>query len=116
MKNIFFFFSIALIFLFSCKSNENNKNIPEGLISEEKMATFLMDAHIAEAYLTLSRLHGDSLNQYETDYYYYLLKKHNIKKEYFITSMNYYIKYPDKLEIIYESVNEKLNTQEGLKW
>jgi hypothetical protein len=116
MRKSLFFILFAICLVLSCR-NENLRPIPpKNLINSSKMAEILADIHIAEASLNINSKHIDSLTQYTTDYYYAVFKKHMVDRDNFESSMKYYIENPEKLEKIYESVNEILNTKRGKKW
>ncbi len=115
MKNLYTVILFGAI-LYACSNDGQEKLNHTWLVPHEKMAEFLADAQIAEAELNVNKVFGDSNIQKSVDYYNYLFEKHQISKDDFVKSINYYLKHPDELEKIYEKVNEILSTQEGEKW
>lgn len=111
-----FFFLIILIFLSgSCDTGILRTKKPKNLISQGIMAEVLADIHIAEASIQIENSEDDSIRQTYTNYYYAVFEKHNISKEAFVESMEYYIKNPEKLQLIYDNVTEILSTKRGVK-
>jgi hypothetical protein len=111
-----FFFLIILIFLFgSCDTGVIRVKKPKNLISQDEIAEVLADIHIAEASIQLENSEDDSIRQTYINYYNAVFEKHNISREAFTASMDYYFKNPEKLEIIYDNVTEILSTKRGVK-
>lgn len=111
-----FFFLIIMIFLFgSCNTGVGRTKKPNNLISQAVMAEVLADIHIAEASIQMENSEDDSIRQTYVNYYYAVFEKHNISKEAFVASMDYYIKNPETLQLIYDNVSEILSTKRGVK-
>jgi hypothetical protein len=87
---------------------------PPDLIPAKQMAEVLADIHIADASLSFRELPTDSTGQYYADYYQAIFEKHEISREQYLSSLNYYLKKPELLEDIYEDVNEILSTKRGI--
>jgi len=120
MQRIFkvspFFFLIVLIYLLgSCDTGVLRTKKPKNLISQGTMAEVLADIHIAEASIQIENSEDDTIRQTYINYYYAVFEKHNISKDAFVESMDYYFKNPEKLQVIYDNVNEILSTKRGVK-
>jgi hypothetical protein len=86
---------------------------PGDLISEEKMIALLTDIHLAEATF-MNRHHQDSLlrNSSSANFYYSVLKKHEVADSVFERSYVFYLSRPKKFEKMYRMVMNNLNEME----
>lgn len=102
---------ILLIAISSCEDEVVKK--PKNLIKEDKMIDIIVDAHLAEAAFNL-RHSRDSLimQSSSTNFYYSVLKDHNVADSIFEKSFVYYASYPKKFEKMYQDVMNKLNEME----
>lgn len=106
------FISISSIFLFlmACNSfQEVEKEIPEGIIVEDKMVLVLADMQIAEAYLSDIRSTSKRLKDSTLLYYKKVYNKYGISKSEFEKSLIYYKEDLQNLEQIYTKVVVRLN-------
>ncbi len=114
MKNIVKFsygFLIALLILTGCGPAKDA--VPEGILPKDKMIPLMIDIQLAEAAIPINNFQGDSAKQYAADYYNYIYNRHQVEKETFDKSINYYIKHPKLLDEIYAGVIEGLSVKEA---
>lgn len=109
-KSFVFLFLINGFVLMSCSRGDTGK--PERVVDEKKMVDVLLDVHLAEAVLTRTRGKGENVEEVTDAYYQKVFEKHNITKETFDTSMYYYQRNLEKLDVIYEQVITELNKME----
>ena len=105
--NIISFIFITIVIV-SC----NNK--PEGIIKQGKMARFLADLHKLDGGLSMK---GFSATQDRENVYYYnsLLKKYDISKAEFDSSLVWYTKNPKQFDKVYNEVIEYLNVEDSIQ-
>lgn len=103
------FFVISFLFLSSCGSDK-------GVISESKMADVLRDIHMTDGVLNTYRY---NLNRYVNVDSVYLYKsvfqKNKITRDEFIKSLQFYAKYPKRMDRIYTMVVDDLSTYQQEK-
>ncbi|MEQ6120981.1 DUF4296 domain-containing protein [Reichenbachiella sp. MALMAid0571] len=107
MKNIF----LVILILMATSCTKSDKK-PENLLSREKMVSILIDVHILESEIQTLRLSKDSsqllFNTFERE----LFEKHQVKKEVYKKSFEYYLEGVKEMEKIYEVVIDSLNYRE----
>ena len=108
MKKSFLF--IFMLMVLACSAR---KEKPE-LMSEESMAKFLIELHMAEAGVQDLRLTKDSASVVFRAEEKLLFKKFNITDSIFYASYNYYLNNPDKLEVIYSAIIDSLSLEQVL--
>jgi len=95
------FLGLALV---ACKTDDR----PEGLMEREEFKETLLDAQLIEARLN----HEMILEQMKTlpveKYYEELFEKHQVTKEKFEKTFNYYTEHPDLLKEIYDEIMTEL--------
>ncbi|MDR3328245.1 MAG: DUF4296 domain-containing protein [Prevotellaceae bacterium] len=96
MKNKIFYIIIALV-LFSCSMQ------PFGVMNSEKMEDVLYDFYIADATISTKRLSSE-----RNEYYNYVFEKHKISKNKFEKSIKWYAAKPQRLELIYSNVKNRI--------
>lgn len=104
---------ILFILLISTGCWNKEKKAPEGILSKEQMIPVLVDIQLAEAALVIKNFHGDSAKQYAADYYNFIYIRHQVTKEEFEKSLNYYIEHPKQLDQIYSEVIAELSKKEA---
>lgn len=104
MKKLVLFASIALFFSF-CDSKEK---VPEGVLSPEKMSEVLSDIHLADGAMKAYYIIGDSAKRIAPHLYKEVFERHQVDSAKFHESLEYYFEYPEKMEYVYNLVNEKL--------
>lgn len=109
-KAVVFLFLISGLVLTSCSKDGAEK--PDRVVGEKKMVDVLLDVHLAEAVLTRARGKGENVEEVTDAYYQKIFEKHNITKATFDTSMYYYQRNLEKLDVIYEQVITELNKME----
>ena len=105
MKRLFLII-FAVVALVSC--HEDNK-----VLSKKKMASVFRDIHITDAVLNTQRYEQSRFENLDSLYLYKdVFKKNKVTREEFIYSLQYYSKYPRKLDEIYTMVVNDLSAQQ----
>lgn len=76
------------------------------------MAGIMADMHIADAGLMVRTMNADSIKRMNAGYYNFILNKHQISKDNFEESFDYYLSIPMEMDTIYNFVVEELNKRE----
>lgn len=98
----------SLIFVISC-SDKNN--IPEGVLSPRKMQAVLTDILVTDV-LNNDRILKDTslkLPVENASYFLKIFQLHNTTRNEFSRSYNFYLKRPDLLKVITDSVSSDIN-------
>jgi hypothetical protein len=98
---------LIVVLITSCTSPEE-EGIPENVLSPEKFTSVMIDVQITEG----MRAQGvDIITPGEgvEGAYEEIFSKHQINKEAFDESYNYYLDHPDQMEKIYEQVLDSLS-------
>ena len=112
MKNIFSIFLFTL--LFSCTPVENSVvDIPENILSEEKMAKVMVDVHLLEAALNVSTYSKDNIVLNNINPSSDILKKNGVTKVQYDSSFQFYAKYPQMLVQVYQLVLNDLSKMQA---
>jgi hypothetical protein len=86
---------------------------PKKLVPRDRMVDMLTDMHIAESVFQNRRYSTEQVIQFtEADFYYSILKKHEVADSTFEQSLIYYSSLPKEFEKIYSRVLNKLNEME----
>ena len=93
---------LSLFVLCSCEVK-----MPDYVMSPQQMEAFLYDYHMVQS--MTNRYSSDDYK--EKLYYSYIFKKHNIEKEQFDSSMQWYNRYPKHLRRIYENLEARLDAE-----
>ena len=95
---------LGLVFLFSC-----GKKLPDGILNKETMQAVYWDMMRADEMVNYNATADTSYNRIENQeaYYQAILRMHNITKETFRKSKEYYESHPELLKIILDSVYAK---------
>jgi len=101
------FLAIILLSLIACKPDR-----PEGVLSEEKMIDVLVDMHLAEGVMSVSRVRQQFHYQPARVFYDSIFNHQNITREQFNQSVHYYSKDVNQYDKIYDEVLERLNKME----
>ena len=95
--------------MFACSKDSE---VPDWVVSKERMVPFMIDIHLAEAKIKVLKLNYDSslafFRKLEDDVY----EKHQITDSIYLESFNYYLNHPDLLLEIYEQVIDSLSLKE----
>lgn len=102
---------VAAIAVFASCSND------EKVLSKRKMASILTDIHIADAVLNTQRYDLNRLENLDSLYLYKeVFEKNDVTRDEFVSSLQYYSKYPRRLDEIYTLVvNDLSSRQESLR-
>lgn len=98
--------------LFSCSGGGKKKTVdsPDDIIPHKKMVHVLVDYHLAEGSMKYYARYGASPKVLSQKIYSHILDKHNITREKFRRSMNFYTDNPDRMQLIYSDVLERLSS------
>jgi hypothetical protein len=98
----------VLLFLSSCQKAKK----PEGVLSEQEIASLMVEMYVAEAKLNTIPVSRDSairlFQPFENSY----LQKRKISDEVLKKTYRYYLERPAEFEKIYDSVIDTLNLRE----
>ncbi|MDP4267113.1 MAG: DUF4296 domain-containing protein [Bacteroidota bacterium] len=107
-----FFRGILIILLittfFACHKRDRKVNVD--IIPPKKMVEVIYDVHQVEAKLNMEQIKGRNITSLSKEYYNSLFKKHDLTKEEFEKSIEYYAERPAEFEEIYTKVINKFNT------
>lgn len=92
--------------LISCKADE--KKLPD-LLSEEQMVSILIDVHVLEGKIDKLSIKRDSASLIFNTFEREIFKEHNVSKEKYIESYEYYLEDVASMNDIYEIVVDSLN-------
>lgn len=87
--------------------------LPEGILSKDKMIDVLLDIHVAESSTESRGLTTIQLNQLVSVKYEEVMKKHRTTFRVFEKSFDYYMEHPDQFEEIYLEIVNRLTALEG---
>ena len=104
-----FIFLIILSIGFSC-NNKNKK--PDTLIQKNEMSLILTDLTMLEATYNTRLIRVSDKTERMLKYSEEVLDRHNVSKENFDVSYEYYMDNPEEFEMIMELVFEELNKLE----
>ena len=99
VRIVLFLFSLML---FSCKVE-----VPENVLSPEKMESVLYDYHLTAAMATMHASSGYK----EKLMYSYVYEKHGITKGHFDSSLVWYNRYPKYIKDIYSNLESRLQQE-----
>lgn len=102
---------ICGMLLFAC-AEEKNEYVkkPANLLSKDKMVSFLIELHLAEAKISYAKVKNpDSTEILFRNYEQYLFEKHHIDDSVYYRSYEYYLAHMDQLEDIYTAVVDSLS-------
>ena len=104
----YFFYSFLFTIIISA-CNEKEAQRPKDLLSEDKFTEVMVEVQFAEALgLQRKREEPDSAAVIYS-YYKEIFNRHNIDRETFIKTYDYYIDKPEEMGEIYEHVLDSLN-------
>ena len=98
---------LSLIFLISCSKQAN---LPKGVLSKKEFIEILADIQKSQSLANIKsdtsfEIRNIRLENYNND----ILKKHNVSKENYNKSVEYYSTNPEELNKIMDQVVKKLN-------
>jgi hypothetical protein len=104
----YYAFLLGLIFLAAC----TRKDLPKGILEEEKMIGILADLSVIDGYMA-TMMYTDTIRRNGKNFYATVYKKHNINKQIFDSSLKYYSKQPVLLDSMYSKVDSILKYKEA---
>ncbi len=108
VKNWYIFLLVfGLVACQAPQAPEKETPLPDWVIPEDKMTDILLDVHIIEGARIGKKVLGDSL--YALDHYNKLWEKHQISKEHYDSSFDFYCQNAERMDRIYEDVILKLS-------
>ena len=113
-KNIFKFYLLSVVLLFTACENKTEKPVKEGIIPETKMVEIIVDLHLIDASINLKHFNKRKNSKKIISYYASVLKKHACTRLEFDESMNYYSQEPERLDKIYDRVIQELSKKQEL--
>ena len=91
----------------------NGGDKPHDLIPKEKMASILIDIHLAEAYTENAKLKKDTIFSFYKDLEQKNFERHGVDSSSFRKSYDYYARNIKDLDQIYEWVVDTLNSEQA---
>ena len=98
-----------MLLLTSCQSDIE---LPQGVLTEDKMIDLMVDMEIAQATLKFDAA-SEGLKPNYTKAFTEVFESYSINKKEFNVSLNYYCSEPIKIRIIYDQVIVKLSEKQG---
>jgi hypothetical protein len=108
-------FLIFSLFLFSCSSLQDNElNVPNSILSEEKFTKLIVDFALAESAgnLNVKNLPAEKM---DSAYAFNPLKENKVSKEQYDSAVTFYSKHPAIYKKIYENVLVTLSKMQAKK-
>ena len=102
---------VILIIFLSC--NEEQLVIPENVLQHEDMVSVMVDIQLVEVTIGNERKKGEVPKEKILHYYDSVYKSHNINKERFDESFEFYTDHLDLLESVYEEVINELSKRQA---
>ena len=93
---------ILTVLLSSCGMFEKEQD--DNIIPKDKMVEIIVDAQFVESALKVHKRKREDMVAYTDHYYNYIFEKHNITKEEFEESLEYYSENIAELDRIYADV------------
>ena len=109
MKKLFLI--LITIILFGCVRKDKP---PEGIMSKQQMVSFLIDLHLMEAKMNVTRFPKDSIKTFFPVVEEALFEKHNITDSVYFKSYQYYLNDMFEMEEIYSAVVDSLSLRERI--
>ncbi|OFY36905.1 MAG: hypothetical protein A2W91_00530 [Bacteroidetes bacterium GWF2_38_335] len=100
----------VIIFFIGCKS-DGKKNVDK--IPDEKFIEVIIDLHLGDALLETGKFDPQDKKYHPDNFYAAILKKHNVTREEFDKTLDYFADYPGELMKIYDKVLEELSKKQG---
>ncbi len=97
---------LALFFLINFFSACSWDDVPDGIIKQDEMVKVLIDIHLADGYASVN--YADSSRGAVDAMYRSIYKRYDTDSVQVRKSLQYYTRHPDKLQLMYEQVNDSL--------
>lgn len=89
-------------------------SIPEGVMDEAELTSFLKEAYILEGFYAVeTEFRYDSLTPQMEASYDSLLSEHKLSREDFERSISWYARHPERYERVHQQVIEQLDAEMG---
>lgn len=111
MKKIISF--LLIVVLCACTAIEDKVNIPDNVLSEQKMAEVMVDVQLLEAALNIGNYSKDQVVMNAINPNSDVLKKNNITKRQYDESFEFYSKNPVLLTDVYQLVLNNLSKMQA---
>ncbi len=102
------YFLVLMVFLLLTSACKKKVDSTGPIIPGKQMAAILVDFQLTEAALFQASQQQPNIRPLADQYYATILKKHGITLDQFNESMAYYRNHLDKLQLIYEEVQDSL--------
>ncbi|MDF1672539.1 MAG: DUF4296 domain-containing protein [Vicingaceae bacterium] len=103
---------ILFLIIFLLASCGDDKELPKGVLPEDKMVDLMVELEIVQATLKYDAA-SEGLNPNYTKEYNKVFESYNINKKGFNISLDYYCSEPLKVKNIYDKVIVKLSENQG---
>jgi hypothetical protein len=101
---------ILVCFLFALGCKSKHIDLPEGIITEDKMINLIADMQLLEAAHKSNSLSNLEQQAMRDTSFTIVLNKHNVTYEEYDSSLRVYTRYPQLFGEMMEKVGDKLNT------
>ncbi len=99
--------ALAVVVLLSACDGSNKVKKPEPFLTEQQMIEVLTDSYLIESDLNQRKTVGENVTKLQTAYYDQLFEHYGINDSILEQNMVYYTHYPEVLERIMDSVNQR---------
>ena len=104
------FLTFILLSLLGCKGEEK----PEDILAVEKMASILVDVHLAEGKIEELKLRNDTAKVTLAFLENEIFDKHGVERDVYEKSFNYHLSDINSMDLIYSIVVDSLNLRRQL--
>ena len=99
--------TVVALMLFSACGDNNKVKKPDVLLTEQQMIDVLADSYLIEADLNQRKTVGENVTKLQGAYYGQLFEHYGITDSILEQNMVYYTHFPNVLERIMDSVNQR---------
>ena len=103
-------FLVSFFIIASC--GKPKTIIPEGVLSEKEMIPVLVDIHIAQSAASLYDPE-DSAKHNMNEMLPYILSIHHIEKAKYDSSISFYTRHPEIMQVMYDEVINEISKKQG---
>ncbi len=104
MKTSVFIFLITAFTILGCKQTDSDTNITD----RETFTKILTDIHLTDGIIETTKLQS---KKSKYDLYKYVYEKHNVTKEQFIATVEYYTAHSDEYKAVYDDIESELKAR-----
>ncbi len=101
---------ISIIFILGCNSGDKIRK--KDILKKKEFISVLIDIHKADGIIQFKNLQEKNKTTDSASLYNYVLKKHNVSREKFRKTIDYYTVHNEDYLIIYDSVQSYFNKKE----